>query len=208
MNPDQKANKSEPSSVKWRVALQSIRAEVFWPPFLLMLAACIWSLVDPDGFLAQASAVNSWILRNFSSWYAIGSLFFLLTVVVLFLSPVGKIRIGGAEARPMMSRANWFAITLCTTIAIGILFWGTAEPLYHYMGPPAFTDVDAGSQEARVFSLSTLYLHWSFTPYGIYALAAVVFALMFYNRGQRFSLAALLHPLLGKRSQGSWLFSA
>ena len=42
------------------------------------------------------------------------------------------------------------------------------------------------------FSMSTMYMHWSFTPYGIYCLAGLVFALSYYNRKQKFSVSSIL----------------
>ncbi len=182
----------------------SLRHRVFWPPFLLLLTSAIWSLVDAEGFLTVCSNIHHAILDRFAGIYAAGALFFLATCVVVYLSPLGGVRIGGPKAKPIMGFVPWFAITLCTTIAIGILFWGTAEPLYHLHQPPAFADAEPQSPEARRFALSTLYLHWSFTPYAMYALAALLFALMYYNRRQPFSLSAYLFPLLGERSHGTW----
>ena len=183
----------------------SMRHRVFWPPFLLLLTSALWSLFDAQGFLTICSNIHRALLDRFAMWYAGGALFFLGTCVVLYVSPIGRIRIGGPKAQPIMGALPWFAITLCTTIAIGILFWGAAEPLYHVHQPPGFSGAEAQSSEAQRFALSTLYLHWSFTPYAMYALAALLFALMYYNRRQPFSLSSLLHPLLGRYSHGPWV---
>lgn len=119
----------------------------------------------------------------------------ILCLVIVF-SPLGKLKIGGIEAKPILSRWRWFSIILCTTVAVGILFWGTAEPLFHLSGPPEGSGLEPMSPEAARWSLGTLFLHWSFTPYAIYAIPALLFAIAYYNRGHSFSLGSMLFPLV------------
>ncbi|WP_277811472.1 BCCT family transporter [Chromohalobacter canadensis] len=177
----------------------SLRPLVFWPTFLVLLAAVIASYVNLDAFLATASALNDAILDNFAWLFSLGSLYLLVLAVIVYFSPLGKLRIGGEQATPMLSRLRWFSITLCTTLAVGVLFWTTAEPLYHFMGPPESLGLEAGSSDAMLFAMSTMFLHWSFTPYAIYAVPALIFALAFYNLRLRFSISSMLEPVFGPK---------
>ena len=181
-----------------RYLLSTIRNEIFWPIFLLLVLACTVSIVNPEGFLAQINGVNTSLLERFGPIYSIAVLFFFLLVVVSYFTPLGKIKIGNAP--PLLSKWRWFSIALCTTIATGILFWGTAEPLYHFHEPPASAEVIPGSPQAARFAISTMFLHWSFLPYSIYTLVSLVFALNYYNHEQPFSLSSALYPVLGRRS--------
>ncbi|WP_198650113.1 BCCT family transporter [Zobellella maritima] len=175
----------------------NLRPLVFWPTFLLLLAALVTSYLDLDTFLATTKALNNAILQNFSWLFNIGSLYLLVLAVVVYFSPLGKIRIGGDNAEPLLSKLRWFSITLCTTLAVGVLFWTTAEPLYHLYGPPESAGLEPGSADAALFSVSTMFLHWSFTPYAIYTIPSLVFALAFYNQRKRFSIGSMLEPVLG-----------
>lgn len=177
----------------------SLRPLVFWPTFLVLLAAVIASYVNLDAFLATASALNDAILDNFAWLFSLGSLYLLVLAVIVYFSPLGQLRIGGEQATPMLSRLRWFSITLCTTLAVGVLFWTTAEPLYHFMGPPESLGLEAGSSDAMLFAMSTMFLHWSFTPYAIYAVPALIFALAFYNLRLRFSISSMLEPVFGPK---------
>ncbi|MDW5378288.1 BCCT family transporter [Halomonas sp. HP20-15] len=177
----------------------SLRPLVFWPTFLVLLAAVVTSYIDLDAFLATASALNDAVLTNFSWLFSLGSLYLLIMAVIVYFSPLGRIRIGGQDATPLLSRLRWFSITLCTTLAVGVLFWTTAEPLYHYMGPPASSGLEAGSSDAMLFAMSTMFLHWSFTPYAVYAVPALIFALAFYNLRLRFSISSMLEPIFGPK---------
>ncbi|MCB1447098.1 MAG: BCCT family transporter [Rhizobiaceae bacterium] len=182
--------------------LKKVRPIVFWAPFLLMLAAVCASVLAPEQFLASMTAINGWTLDKLSWLYSLSTVAFLLTMIGVYFSPLGKVRIGGENAEPLLSRWNWFAIALCTTVAIGILFWASAEPMYHIYGPPESSGIAPNSAEAKRFALSTLYMHWSFTPYAIYSLPALAFALAYYNLGKSYSLGGMLSIILGKRVEG------
>jgi choline-glycine betaine transporter len=184
--------------------MKSIRPIVFFPPAILTIACLVYGLVDNAGFSEMATSANSWLLDKFGWLFSFGSLGFLIVVVAVFFSPLAKVKIGGQDAVPIMSDYNFFAITLCTTIAIGILFWGTAEPLYHYLYPPAGVGIDPTSPQAVRFAMSTMFMHWTFTPYAIYTLPALVFAFAFYNMRKPFSLGSTLTPLIGDKATGTF----
>jgi choline-glycine betaine transporter len=158
------------------------------------LFASYWNLED---FLDTTRKINDIILSNFSWLFNLGSLYLLILAIVVYFSPLGRIRIGGEAATPLLNKLRWFSITLCTTLAVGVLFWTTAEPLYHLYGPPESAQLQAGSAQAAQFAMASMFLHWSFTPYAIYTIPSLVFALAFYNLRKRFSISSMLEPILG-----------
>ena len=178
--------------------MQKLRKTVFFPPFLLLLISALLSLYFPEQFLKIASGINTWILQHFDWLFSWSTLFFLVILGVTYFSPLSKIKIGGKEAKPLLTRWQWFSITLCTTIATGILFWGTAEPMFHVHSEALDTIKDK-----KTFAMSTMFMHWTITPYGIYTLAGLVFALCFYNLKQPFSVSAMLYPLAKEKSYGA-----
>ncbi|MEX0299428.1 MAG: BCCT family transporter [Kordiimonas sp.] len=178
--------------------LGNIRLISFGIPVGVLLFTVLMSFWDFDGLLALTTAVNSWILFHFSSLFNWSTFAFVLTCVWAFLSPLGRVTIGGKSAEKILNPWQWFSITLCTTIAIGILFWATAEPIFHLNVPPEATGLKAGSDEAATFAVASLFMHWSFTPYAIYTVPALTFALAYYNMGKPFSLSGPLSFVLGK----------
>ena len=181
---------------------EKIRPLVFWPAFFILMAAMVLSFIDLERFLDVAESLNSTLLGNFSWMFSLGSFYLLMLVVVVYFSPLGKVRIGGSGTTPLLSRRKWFFVTLCTTLAVGVLFWTTAEPIFHLHAPPVSWGLEPGSAEAALFSMSALILHWSFTPYAIYAVPSLVFALVFYNRKLPFSISSSLQPVFGQRVLG------
>ena len=173
---------------------------VFWPPFLLLVAAVFLNVTSPEKFETIITDANGWVLNNFGWLFTVCAFMAVMLCVLICFSQFANVRIGGMQAKPLMSYWNWFSITICTTIAIGILFWSTAEPIFHYTAPPESLEIAASSPASAKFALSTMFLHWSFTPYSIYAVASLMFAFAYYNMQKPFSLSSTLTPIFASNS--------
>ena len=174
----------------------------FWPPFLLLSITIGYSLYSEAVFMEIIRTLNSWILTHFSWLFSWSALLILVVISIIYFSPVSRVRIGGKEAKPILSKWRWFSITICTTIATGILFWGTAEPIIHLNQPPENLAIQAGSFQARDFAMSAMFMHWTLTPYGMYTITGLLFAVCYYNLKQPFQVGTLVYPLFGKVAHG------
>lgn len=175
---------------------------VFFPPFLCFALSLIQAFGGGKSFFEKLTQIQDWSLSHLDSFFTLGTFALLISCVVAFVSPLGAIKIGGPDAKPILDKWRWFAITLCTTVAVGAVFWGSAEPILHFHEPSsAFKS--SSEWERILFSISSLYLHWSLTPYAIYTVPAIVFALTYYNMGRPFSLSAPLSPIFGDKLNGN-----
>ena len=182
---------------------QRLRHRVFWPPFILLALAAFAVYRDSAKFLKDTTLANVWILDRFGWLFSVGSFVMVGVCIWIYFSPLAAYRIGGPDAKPILTRWRWFTVVLCTTVAIGVMFWATAEPLHHLHHPPQSWHIEPDSAQAAQFALSAMYLHWTFTPYAIYTLPALMFALAYYNMGRPFSLGSTLAPLFGGRAPDS-----
>lgn len=165
-----------------------IRKSVFYPVVILVGTCAIMSLLTSEQFVSVAKEVNDYFITKLGAIFAVAPLFFLVICAALYIHPIGRTKIGGENAKPLLSNFKWFSITICTTIATGLLFWGTAEPLFHIQNPPLkYADAD----NRNVFALSALYMHWSVLPYAIYSLAGIAFAVGFYNKKLPFRVGTM-----------------
>lgn len=187
---------------KWQ--MKKLRHIAFWPPVVIFVGAVIVNLAAPDAFTAALTAANGWIVSNFAWAFVIGVIAALVVVIWAMVSKFGNVRIGGRAAAPILSKPQYFIITLTTIIAVGILFWGTSEPLYHYLEPPESLDVDPSTPQAAVFALSTMFIHWGFLPVAIYAVPAAMFAFAFYNMRKPYTIASTIVPVFGNKILGRW----
>src|SRR3546814_8937813 len=62
--------------------------------------------------------------------------------------------------------------------------------------------LEHGSDGVAIFARSTMFLHWTLTPYAIYTVAGLAFAIVYYNRREPFRLSSLFVPLIGQRAHG------
>lgn len=177
----------------------SLRKGVFLPPWLLLVLMVVVSLTNGEAFMAGLNAVTGWILDNFAWAFNLTTVGCVCTVIIVYISPLGKVRIGGSKARPIMKLRDLIWITLCTTIAAGILFWACAEPLYHLYAPAISEGVEPGSAGATLFAMKTMFLEWTWSPYAIYTVATLIFAFVFYNMKQPYSMGSALVPVFGEK---------
>ena len=82
------------------------------------------------------ATVQKFITNQLGWLYIISVTIFLLFVIWLFLSPYGSIKLGKDDDEPEFSRLTWFAMLFSAGMGIGLLFWGVAEPVYHFDAPP------------------------------------------------------------------------
>ena len=182
-----------------------IRPLAFIPAAGLLLAAVAFSIFEQESFYRVTSGANDWLIANFGGVFSIVGLLTVIGCLIAYFSPMGEIRIGGRDAVPTFTKLRAFYITLCTTIAAGVVFWGTVEPMYHLSAPPASLHIEPFSPEAVRFAMETMFLHWTITPYAIYTLPTVVFAFAYYNMRKPFSVSSQFAPVLGRYSENKIL---
>lgn len=182
----------------------NIRPIAFWPPVILFITACVYNFIDSASFSKLINESNKWLMGNFAWAFCLGVLIMLGVVIFVMCSKFGDVRFGGKDAAPMLDDWRYFSITLTSIIAIGILFWATAEPLYHMTDPPKSLNLVKNSPEAAVFAMSTLFIHWGFLPLAIYAVPSIMFAFAYYNMRKPFSIGSTLTPVFGDKVMGKW----
>ena len=183
--------------------MKKLKPWVFFPPFLLLAAAIAANFLDPTQFSASVTGAYEWVLDTFGWLVSLTSFAVVVVCVLIYVSPFGRVVIGGPKAKPLLTKWQLFVIVVTTNIAVGILFWGPVEPLSYFSHPPISTGIAPNSPAAATFAMSTVLLHWTWTPYAIPSLLGLMFAFAFYNMQRPFTLGAPLAPLLGKYSVGA-----
>ncbi|MGD8465723.1 MAG: BCCT family transporter, partial [Anaerolineae bacterium] len=109
---------------------------VFWVSASITILFVLWSAVFPESMETVVNAVFGWTTKKWG-WLYLWTVFFLVIAsLVLLVTKFGGIKLGRPEDKPEFSSFAWFAMLFGSAIAAGIVFWGPAEPAYHYMSPP------------------------------------------------------------------------
>lgn len=182
----------------------TIRKPVFITMVLLYVAIIVLGLVSPTGFATAEGAIVNFAASWFGWLYDLVAVAMMMICIwVMFSKKIGSIRIGGKDAKPVMSKWSWFVISLCGGIATGIVFWGIAEPITHFMSPVPGLGYEASTAEAALGSLSISYLHWGPALYAFYAVAGIGIGIAVYNLKLPYRVASVFYPILGEKAMGA-----
>ncbi len=168
---------------------------------MIMGAALILGFVDPKGFNEVFTGIFLALLKNGGWFVLLATLLFVAFMIFLLIHPLGKIRFGGDEAKPEFSKWEWFSLSMCAGVGVGLLMWPGAETLYLVVTPAISAELESGSQAAAIWAMAKMFLHWTFTPYAIYIVSGIVVGYAYYNLGRSFTVGAGLYPLMGPAAE-------
>ncbi|MBM7871836.1 choline/carnitine/betaine transport [Clostridium pascui] len=180
-----------------------IRWSIFIPMSVILLIAIITGVVAPEQFYNAQNKIVQFAFEDFGWLFQISGNLFLFICIFFMFSKYGDIKFGGPDAKPTLKYWDWFAITLCAGIATGICFWGIAEPITHFMNPPKELGLKPGSEAAANFAMTTSFIHWTFIPYAMYAIAGLGIAFCVHNMKLPYQISSLLYPIFGKKVYGT-----
>lgn len=172
----------------------------------LIVLFILSTALDPKGMGELIEGIKQWILKNMDSFIMIGLNLFVIFCLVLALTPLGKIKFGGQDAKPEFSNIGWFAMMFAAGMGAGLVYWGVTEPVATYTGwfhTPM--NVEPRTQEAYDIAMSSSIFHWGFHPWSIYLTVAIIVGYFSYNRNTPVALSSALEPLVGKNKFSSVL---
>lgn len=156
-------------------------------------------LVNPSKFELFAKDLNQWIIQSFSWFYVLAVALFLIFLVFLACSAIGKIKLAPDHSLPEYSNGSWFAMLFTAGMGIGLMFFGVAEPIMHYVRPPQGEPetIMAAQQAMRV-----TFFHWGLHAWAIYALVGLALAYFSFRHNLPLKIRSALYPLIGKKIYG------
>jgi BCCT family betaine/carnitine transporter len=182
-----------------------IHHPVFVSSTLLVLAFVVGTLLFPEQAGNAMLGARAATIEHFDWLFLSSGNVFVLVCLALAISPLGRIRLGGTEARPEFSVLSWFAMLFAAGMGIGLMFWSVAEPVAYYTGWSGTPfNVPPWSSAAESAAMSSVLFHWGLHPWGIYGVVALSLAFFTYNRGLPLTIRSTFYPLLGERVWGWW----
>ena len=180
-----------------------IHNPVFFISAVLILVFSGSVLIFPDSAGAALTGARDWTLNTFDWFFVLATNLVFLFCVFIWISPYGKIRFGGADAKPDFGILSWLSMLFSAGVGIGLLFYGAAEPTAYYtdwFGTPL--DAAARTPEAERLAFSATIFHWGVTPWAIYAVVGMSLAFFTFNKGLPLTIRSAFYPLFGERVWG------
>ncbi len=139
-------------------------------------------------------------LLNNMKWFILLSItaicFFLIYVM---FSRYGDIKLGNDSDKPEYSNFAWLSMLFSCAMGVGLVFWGVAEPINHYISNPFTKGL---TDDAASMALQLTFFHWGLHAWSVYCIAALAIGYFSYRKGLPFSIRSVLHPLIGDRING------
>jgi betaine/carnitine transporter, BCCT family len=180
-----------------------IHNPVFFMSAGLVIFFSVVSLVFPETTNLALADAKTWTLQSADWLFAITPVIVLLFCLSLAVSPLGRIRLGGADATPDFKIHSWVAMLFAAGVGIGFMFYGSAEPLAYYtdwFGTPL--SVAPATPAAERLAFSATIFHWGLAPWAIYAIVGLALGFFAHNKGLPLSIRSAFYPILGDRVWG------
>lgn len=169
---------------------------VFYISIAVLFVIVVWGAFFADSFQAAVDSANSFITTYFSSYYLLSMSIFVIFALFLLFSKFRNVKFGDDDDKPEYSFISWFAMLFSAGMGIGLVFWGVAEPINHFLSPGG--DIAGASAESYRFAIEKSYLHWGLHPWAGYVVIGGALAYAQYRKKLPGLISSLLVPLIGE----------
>ncbi|NLL52226.1 MAG: BCCT family transporter, partial [Peptococcaceae bacterium] len=176
-----------------------INPPVFFGSTALLFMFVFYVILNPANAEILFNTIQKWIVDTFGWFYVLAVALFLIFVIFLAISKYGLIKLGPDHSEPAYSFSSWFAMLFSAGMGIGLLFFGVAEPVIHYLNPPVGEGVTVeAAREAMIIT----FFHWGIHAWAIYAVVALSLAYFAFRHRLPLAIRSAFYPLIGNRING------
>ena len=160
----------------------------------MTIGVSIWGMADPQGLSAFADAQVKIVLRSRGWFVMLTASVMLIASLLLAFSRYGRLRLGRSDEVPEFSTSSWLTMMFAAGMGVGLLFYGAAEPISHYL----FLEQHAlpAPKAASAAMLITL-VNWGLHAWAIYGMMALVIAYFGFRKGTPQLISAPIRATFG-----------
>ena len=176
---------------------------VFFVSALVVFTFVVASILFPTTVKEVLDGVKLWSINYFDWLFVSAANIFVIFCLLLIILPVGKIRLGGIDAKKEFSTLSWLSMLFAAGMGIGLMYWSVAEPVAHYTGwyyTPL--GVEPNTSEAKDLAMGATMFHWGFHPWAIYAVVGLSLAFFSFNKKLPLTIRSAFFPILGNKIWG------
>ncbi|CAB5079973.1 Glycine betaine transporter OpuD [Olavius algarvensis associated proteobacterium Delta 3] len=158
---------------------------MFFNPLLLIavgltLAVAVWGIVDTAGLTQLATDYVRLVFRSRGWFVMLTATTLLLVCGWLAVSRYGRIRLGKDDDQPEFSTMSWLTMMFAAGMGVGLLFFGAAEPITHYL---FLVSAKVVPVQSATWALFITNFHWGLHAWAIYGLTGLVIAYFGFRKG-------------------------
>ncbi|PWV81750.1 BCCT family transporter [Halomonas sp. A11-A] len=193
-----------------------LHGKVFAVSAIVVMFFVIITLALQDQVGPLFTSTFNFLTGNMAWFFLLAANIFVLLSIVLIFTPLGKVRIGGADAKPDFSYAGWFSMLFAAGMGIALMYFGVSEPMDHFQAALGGISSEGGARTdwsplggaegdeagALALGMAATIFHWGLHPWGIYAVVALSLAIFSFNKGLPLTMRSIFYPILGERVWG------
>jgi glycine betaine transporter len=139
----------------------------------LTIGVSVWGIVDTQG-LSDFAAKHVRLVLGSRGWFIMLTVSALLiTSLVLAFSRFGRIKLGRDDEQPEFSTVSWLTMMFAAGMGVGLLFYGAAEPISHFL---FLAEQGLPSPKSATAALLITNFNWGLHAWAIYGMTALVIA--------------------------------
>jgi glycine betaine transporter len=174
---------------------------VFWSSIALIAAFVLWSSVSPQSLGDVMTASMNWVAASVGWSYLVVTLLCIGLMLYLGLSRFGGIRLGSDTDRPEYSTWAWLAMILSAVMGIGLISYGVAEPISHFMAPPHAL-AQPETMEAAVRAMQFSFFDWGPHAWAVFGIFGLAIGYSTHRKKRPGLVSPMLRPIFGKLVDG------
>lgn len=179
---------------------------VFAVSISLIVAFVLWASLSPESLNTAMTSSIGWAAGSVGWSYLVVTLLCIALLIYLAFSRFGRIRLGSSTSRPEFSTWAWLAMILSAVMGIGLISYGVAEPISHFMTPPHGL-AEPGTMDAAVRAMQYSFFDWGLHAWAVFGVFGLAIGYSTHRKNRPGLVSPMLRPVLGRLVDG-WVGKA
>lgn len=177
------------------------RHRVFVMAVVINILVVTAGVLDPQALGQWADRGLEEITRLFGWFYMVSLFGFVVLLFALAFSRYGKLRLGPQDSRPDYDVFSWISMLLAAGLGVGLVFYGMAEPMSHYLAPP-FAEATPATAEAARQAIQYSFFNWGVHQWSVFGLVGLIIAYFQFRKGRAGLVSSVLSTVTPARPRG------
>ncbi|XP_057293165.1 glycine betaine transporter 1-like [Hydractinia symbiolongicarpus] len=195
--------------VKGVINLGPLPISFYFNPLTTIVSAVIiwgfviWCIRDDDA-LKHLTEVKTWVTEKWT-WLYVGTQdVWALFIIALYFSKYSNMKLGKEDEKPEFSDGTYFTMLFSCGIAIGLFYYGVAEPIFHYQ-PGGLRNrywKRYNDNQRAQDAINLTFFHWGIHGWIVYVIIGLLLSFLAYRRGLPMTMRTCFYPILGDKIFG------
>ncbi|WP_447555273.1 BCCT family transporter [Vreelandella sp. EE22] len=171
---------------------------VFIASTVIILTLVVIGAAFPDSFGQGAETALGAVTEHLGWFYLISVFGFVIFLFGLAFSKYGKVRLGPQDSKPDYTFFSWISMLLAAGFGVGLVFYGMAEPMSHYIEPP-YGDFEPETEAAARYAIQYSYFNWGIHQWAAFSVVGLIIAYFQFRKGQAGLVSSVLSSVVAKK---------